>query len=402
MIRFEQEQDGPDLYLVYTPENNTGKWLRDKLEEIDEASICASIFHVTRERLVEFNEKDSDYGEEDYVFRIGVISAGYYCIDSDVLGINYDLGIHVSISLERKTFCAVRNISIFRRLNDFGLDSLTIGGEEEGALPAEIFYQLLNKFPNSYELERYAKARISSIIRNHLPIEKDFQVRYENYLNKKESHQGTQLLEVLTPYESGKFGDLVKKMEDMLEHSSSYSEKQWQDEILQIVLFIFPRYIHAFKEGVVNDSWANKYRRVDFLLLDASGFIDVIEIKKPSDQHLITSNCYRENHVPLRELSGTIMQVEKYLYHFNRWGPAGEKVLKKKYKSTLSENLEIKIVNPSGYIIMGRDEGLTEEQMNDFEVIRRKYRNVLDIITYDDLLRRLKAIRDHFNSGFKP
>jgi hypothetical protein len=207
---------------------------------------------------------------------------------------------------------------------------------------------------------------------------------------------------VLTPYESGKFGDLVKKMEDMLEHSSSYSEKQWQDEILQIVLFIFPRYIHAFKEGVVNDSWANKYRRVDFLLLDASGFIDVIEIKKPSDQHLITSNCYRENHVPLRELSGTIMQVEKYLYHFNRWGPAGEKVLKKKYKSTLSENLEIKIVNPSGYIIMGRDEGLTEEQMNDFEVIRRKYRNVLDIITYDDLLRRLKAIRDHLNSGFKP
>ena len=47
---------------------------------------------------------------------------------------------------------------------------------------------------------------------------------------------------------------------------------------------------------------------------------------------------------------------------------------------------------------MGRDEGLSEEQKNDFEVIRRKYRNVVDIITYDDLLGRLKVIRGQFKS----
>ncbi len=398
MIRFEREQDGPGLYLVYTPENNSGEWLRQQLDKKGKASISARVFTVTRDRLVELNFDSGDYEENNFVFLIGVVSAGYNIIDREVLGITYDLGIHVSIRLERKTFCAERNISIFRRFNDFGLDSLTIGGEAEEALPAEVFNRLLKKFPNSYELDRYAKARISSIIRNYLPIEEDFQINYESYLDKKESHKGSQPLEVLAPYESEKFGELVEKVDQMLSNFSSYSETQWQDEILQIVLLLFPRYIRAFKEGPVNDSWAKKSRRVDFLLVDASGFIDIIEIKKPIDQNLVTINRYRDNHVPLRELSGTIMQVEKYLYHFNRWGQRGEEKLREDYDSKLPEDVEIKIVNPSGIIIMGRDNDLTDEQKNDFEVIRRKYRNILDIITYDDLLRRLKAIRDHFGS----
>jgi hypothetical protein len=50
----------------------------------------------------------------------------------------------------------------------------------------------------------------------------------------------------------------------------------------------------------------------------------------------------------------------------------------------------IKITNPSGLIIMGRTVGLSEEQIQDFEVIKRKYKNVIDIITYDDLISRLK------------
>ena len=52
--------------------------------------------------------------------------------------------------------------------------------------------------------------------------------------------------------------------------------------------------------------------------------------------------------------------------------------------------MSIKITNPSGLIIMGRDNNLTAIQKQDFEVIKRKYKNVIDIITYDDLISRLK------------
>ncbi len=92
------------------------------------------------------------------------------------------------------------------------------------------------------------------------------------------------------------------------------------------------------------------------------------------------------------------MQVEKYLFHLNRWGKQGEKRLQNKFGSQLPEGLAIRIVNPGGMIIMGRDT-LSDPQRDDFEIIRRKYRSIIDIITYDDLLHRLKVIRDQFGAS---
>jgi hypothetical protein len=41
---------------------------------------------------------------------------------------------------------------------------------------------------------------------------------------------------------------------------------------------------------------------------------------------------------------------------------------------------------------MGREKGLSDVQKNDLEIIKRKYKNIMDIITYDDLIRRIKNI----------
>lgn len=41
---------------------------------------------------------------------------------------------------------------------------------------------------------------------------------------------------------------------------------------------------------------------------------------------------------------------------------------------------------------MGRDNKMDKNQLQDFEIIKRKYKNVIDIFTYDDLIRRLKMI----------
>lgn len=94
----------------------------------------------------------------------------------------------------------------------------------------------------------------------------------------------------------------------------------------------------------------------------------------------------------MRELSGTVMQIEKYIFHLNKWGNQGEQKLTEKYKKELPPDLKIKITNPCGMIIMGRNKGLSINQQNDFEVVKRKYRNVMDIITYDDLIGRLGFI----------
>jgi hypothetical protein len=90
------------------------------------------------------------------------------------------------------------------------------------------------------------------------------------------------------------------------------------------------------------------------------------------------------------------MQVEKYLYYLNRWGTDGEVTLTERYREVLPQGFSIKITNPSGIIIMGRDNNLTEAQRRDFEVVKRKYKNIADIITYDDLLRRLEFVIKQF------
>ena len=45
---------------------------------------------------------------------------------------------------------------------------------------------------------------------------------------------------------------------------------------------------------------------------------------------------------------------------------------------------------------MGRSKGLSQEQVQDFEIIKRKYKNVIDIVTYDDLVGRLQFIISHW------
>lgn len=84
------------------------------------------------------------------------------------------------------------------------------------------------------------------------------------------------------------------------------------------------------------------------------------------------------------------MQIEQYIFYLHKSGRSEEGKLTKYFKNELHEDFQIKITNPGGIIIMGRKKGLTEEQIQDFEVIKRKCNNVIDIITYNDLIERLE------------
>ena len=105
-----------------------------------------------------------------------------------------------------------------------------------------------------------------------------------------------------------------------------------------------------------------------------------------------------DNSIPAKELAGSIMQAEKYLFHLSKWGVAGEKKLTAKYADQLPPDMKIRITNPKAMIILGRDRrkdgtsALEPGQQLDLEIIKRKYANMIDILTYDDLLRRLENI----------
>jgi len=114
----------------------------------------------------------------EFRFRFASRHDGYCHIDGRVLDIpNKVLIADTGIQLVTKVFGAERNISIFGRMSEL-LDSgqeIVIGGTRSGAIPSLVFEQLLKEFPNTTELNRYAGARVASVIGDYIDTSKDAQ-----------------------------------------------------------------------------------------------------------------------------------------------------------------------------------------------------------------------------------
>lgn len=392
MLGFLKEDNR--LVLSYAGEQNASNWIYSKLAESGSVTLRRT-FTVSQKELI--SEEDPEDEDAPVKFEIATKDGEYYRFSKDVLRIENDLFIDVDMEITSKTFIAERNISIFSKLDRLSAGTIRVGGSDPNSIPESAFSKLLQKFPNSYELTKYASARVGAVISTYLYTKEDYEEKYQQYMNKKASREDQNLYEMVANAEIAKYKSLLDKLTAMLDDEVSYSERQWQEEILQIVLLLYPKYIHVFKEAPVRDAYSQKDRSIDLLLVDSTGNIDIIEIKKPFDKCIVTDRTYRDNYIPLRELSGTVMQIEKYIFYLNKWGKKGEDKLTSHYREQLANGFSIKVTNPGAIIIMGRENELSEEQRQDFEVIKRKYKNVIDIITYDDLLWRLDSTIRHWS-----
>ena len=297
---------------------------------------------------------------------------------------------------------SVRDISIFRRIDDLIDEQIIIGGPRPGVIPEEEFLALLHEFPTSTELTLYARTRINRVLREYLESMSDAEERLATYMERRARSRATARagahgrITVANALEIEKFSYVRDRLAEMLSDAESYSEADWQTAVADLFLLIFPRYIAVLNKVRVKE-WYSKdpgatNREIDLILVAANGYVDIIEIKKPIERGLVSKRLYRDNHVPVRDLSGAIMQAEKYLFYLSKSGRDGEREIAKRHASDLPEGLEVKIANPKAVILAGRDRDLSMEEKSDFEFIRRKYSNVVDIISYDDLLRRLDNV----------
>jgi len=402
MIKFVVDQDG--LILKYSSEIRGSDWTWEELRTHGQVTI-SRVFTLERGDLVEEPGEDQDIEEFEYQFRFAKRDDAYYRIEGRVFGISNDVLLLADsgIKLERKLFVAERNVSIFRRLAEVigrGQD-IVVGGSQSGSIPVDAFEQLLKKFPNSTELDRYANARVSNIVGEYFDGMKDFRAQYETYLSRRKSviSAPTFRPEELLQAEINKFVLIRDTIGQWLDSSEGRTEKEWQQMILTFIPLIFPKYVAVLENVQIEDHYTKpgitSKRFIDIALVDANGNLDVIEIKRPFDDVLLSKTRYRDNFVPTKDLSGTVMQAEKYLFHLSKWGVDGEAKLTKKYGGQLPPGMSIRITNPKALLILGRDRkpdgsaALDQRQTFDLEVIKRKYANMMDIITYDDLLRRL-------------
>lgn len=387
-----------EVLLEYSPDNGTN-WILEKFQKDENLSVKKT-FSFTENDLVGDIKDEASFFEPSKEFRIGVLEGNYYQIFSRVLGTTLDVLFHRSIKLKVNFFIVNNDVSILRKFEKLAHQQIVIGGEEENSVPIEIFNDILNSFPTRTEQKHYVDSRITNVLSQYLEGVKDSGRAFERYLENRNKIGNINTIPSLKNYELEKYQFILQTLENMLGNSDQYSENDWQVQILEILLLLYPKYIKCFSNVHIKDFYTDpnkpKNRYIDLMLVDSNGNVDVIEIKKPFPNCVVSTGTYRANYIPMKELSGSIMQVEKYIFHLNKWGASGEKALSNKYKSELPTDLTIRITNPKGIIILGRDSNLSQSQLFDLEIIKRKYGNVFDIITYDDLIRRLKNILQKF------
>jgi len=384
------------LLLTYQPDRfNDARWLDEKLRQDGEVTLRRT-FTFTGADLLTPSASSEERDDSERIFLLGLLEDGYYKINGDVLSLKHDLLLDSGMTLVPSTFIAQRDISVFRRIDELIDEPIVVGGDNESAIPLADFEQLLKTFPTSTELTHYARARIVRVLKDYFGTISDAEGQLNQYLKRKKKLPAASRESIVSNFELQKFEYVHAELESMLKQVDAYSEKDWQAKILGLLLFVFPKYVAVLENVHIKDFYTNASkttdRYIDLMLVDANGNIDIIEVKKPFPNAMVSRSTYRDSHTPKKELAGSVMQAEKYLFHLSKWGHAGEKEIYNKRKSELPTWIELKITNPKAMILLGRDNDFVGQQRFDFEIIRRKYANMLDIMTYDDLLRRVGNI----------
>jgi hypothetical protein len=414
LITFDKRRSR--VIFEYTSDFRSNAWVLGDLRTSGRVRI-SRVFRFERNDLIDVDRflsqdatRDAEAGEMEILrFRFAKTRNGYHRIEGRLLGIRNDVWLQQdAVEFERKTFVAERNINIFGRIAKLKDDDspIVVGDPRkiEGAISAEMFDELLTKFPNSGEMDRYALARVEAVVGEAIQPMRSAREAYERYLDRRVSVVTSTPLEqkVLIEAEIQKYVYLRDLIAQWLTEEEDRSEADWQRMVAKIVLLLFPKYIAVLESVPVSDLYSDPSRsttrEIDLCLVDASGALDVIEIKKPSAAAVLGRALYRDNFVPTRELTGAVIQTEKYLFHLSKWGRKGEQKLTETFHADLPDGLSIRIANPKGLIIMGRTPnarnigGRMRDHQLDLEVIKRQYANMVDIVTYDDLLARLDNV----------
>ncbi len=411
-----------DLILYFCTEFPSVANILSVLKEKGVYSIKHTFFVKPKHIYIEDNVEDffvhsiydgSDLSDRSFdviSFIVGTVFGDYIKIYPEILNTQHTFYFHRGMKITSRLFISSRNISILKKIDSIIDSDVFIGGNEivSGYIPEAEYELLLQNFPGTTELDHYTNARISNILAEYFENAFAYVEKYQKYLKRKRIIKSSAIVEKHLPngmnssvYESSLYkleqfrtiyADLSKKLS-----VEQHVEADWQEYIQQIILILFPKYIISIPkvrfEAIDNEE--DRYKREpDFTLIDSNGFVDVLEIKKP-DVEIISPTKYRNNHLPMKELAGAIVQIEKYLYCITQSSQKSKsRILAEITKRSIKipEPFNIRVINPQGILILGREHDFTISQKRDFELIKRQYKHIVDIMTYDDLLQRLRNI----------
>lgn len=182
--------------------------------------------------------------------------------------------------------------------------------------------------------------------------------------------------EVMLGLRNAKRFQAIVDFENML--VGNFQESVWQKWFEQNSWVLGSGFVRLLSERVID-----KENIADFLTEAYDGFLDIIEIKKPSsDLKFWASSLDHGNNIPSSDLVKAVTQAVNYIYNleleannikfFNRVGC-------------------VRAIKPRCTLIFGRSNNWNAEQSAAYRILNASYHNIT-ILTYDHVLSRAKQI----------
>ena len=148
-----------------------------------------------------------------------------------------------------------------------------------------MFNKLLDLFPETAELNKYADNRIASILKEFFPECDRYEKIFDSFINKKDLTLkkicDTKPSNANLQIEYAQFKSVLSQLNEMLSSSVTIAEPKWQNQIKDIVCLLYPKYIYSSRE--IEFSGIDAYKKKpDFILSNKLFVKDLIESSSSS------------------------------------------------------------------------------------------------------------------------
>src|SRR3989344_3755581 len=182
----------------------------------------------------------------------------------------------------------------------------------------------------------------------------------------------------------------IKELEKRLSSGKQYREtsgnNSWQTWIYSRNWMFGSYYLKPIeKQRVGLDSIP------DYLFPTIDGFLDILEIKLPTQDVIQEDNSHSGSYMWTSKSSGAIGQVVTYLSEIELNQLMLQQKIKEKY------DLDLNVLKPRAYVLIGNNDGWSQSKKRAFRTLNYSLHGI-EVLTYSDLKNRANQIVKIYNN----
>jgi len=136
----------------------------------------------------------------------------------------------------------------------------------------------------------------------------------------------------------------------------------------------------------------------DYLFPTIDGFLDILEIKRPSHKAIVEDTSHAGSHIWSAKTNEAIGQVVTYLHEIELHQLSIQQKINEEYPDLFDES-NLSVIKPRAFILIGRSNEWEPKEKRAFRELNYSLHGI-EVLTYDDLLTRGQHIVDMYSKDF--